>query len=50
MSLFTGIWSYTWRLVKEYTVKYKSLHISVGPVYDFNYDGLLDEEITDKTQ
>ncbi|KAL4236876.1 ectonucleotide pyrophosphatase phosphodiesterase [Mactra antiquata] len=45
-----GIWSYAWRLVKEYAVKYNLVHVSVGPVYDYNFDGLADEHLYNLTQ
>lgn len=44
-----GIWSYTWRAVKEYASKYGEVHVTTGPVYDYNTDGLSDRPLNNKT-
>lgn len=48
--ILSGIWHYTWRVVKEYAIKYSNVYIVTGPVYDYNNDGLFDVELTNKTK
>lgn len=38
----TGIWRDTLALIEEYAEKYGVVHVTVGPVFDYNYDGLAD--------
>ncbi|XP_053394488.1 uncharacterized protein LOC123525750 isoform X2 [Mercenaria mercenaria] len=44
-----GIWSYAWRVIKEYAIKYQTIHVSVGPIYDNDSDGHMDATLTNKT-
>ena len=46
---YAGVWAYTWRVVKEYAQKYKHIHVTSGPVYDHNTDGLADTRFSPKT-
>ncbi|KAJ8305988.1 hypothetical protein KUTeg_016533 [Tegillarca granosa] len=39
----SGIWLFTWQLVQEYVNKYGSISIITGPIYDYNGDGLMDQ-------
>ncbi|XP_060581540.1 uncharacterized protein LOC132738125 isoform X2 [Ruditapes philippinarum] len=44
-----GIWAYTWRVVKEYAIEYHTIHVTVGPIYDHDFDGLMDTNLTKNT-
>lgn len=48
MNLITGIWKMTWKLAKDYAVKFNnSVSVMAGPVYDYNKDGLADQSFNE---
>ena len=38
----SGIWTATLTLLQEYADKYGRIHVTVGPLFDYNGDGLRD--------
>ncbi|WAR23185.1 PDE-like protein [Mya arenaria] len=46
----TGIWSYLWTVTKEYASTYGDIHVTTGPIYDHNNDGLADENVHNSTK
>lgn len=44
-----GIWSYAWRVAKEYATRYGKLHVTFGSTYDYNFDGHLDTKFYNET-
>lgn len=38
------------KLVFEYAVQYGDVHVTMGPVYDYDYDGLADMELSNRTR
>ncbi|KAK3577563.1 hypothetical protein CHS0354_026532, partial [Potamilus streckersoni] len=44
-----GSWRYLWELAADYVKTFDNISVTVGPVYDYNHDGLW-EGITNKTR
>lgn len=48
MNLISGIWKMTWKLAKDYAVKFNnSVSVMAGPAYDYNKDGLADQSFNE---
>ena len=41
-----GVWKGLFNHIAEWTRKYETLHVMVGPVFDHDSDGLADVNIT----
>ena len=39
----TGIWQELLFLLEEYAEKYESVHVMLGPVFDYDADGNMDQ-------
>jgi len=48
--ILAGIWSYVRQIVKDYTVTNNDIHVTTGPIYDYNHDGRADVEIYNNTK
>jgi hypothetical protein len=42
VSAFLGIWRDAMIMLEEYAEKFKSINVILGPIFDYNYDGLDD--------
>lgn len=45
-----GIWKMTWKLAKDYALKFNnSVSVMAGPAYDYNKDGLADQSFNESS-
>jgi hypothetical protein len=42
LCVFEGVWRDAMIRLEEYAEKFKSINVIVGPIFDYNYDGLDD--------
>jgi len=42
LCMFEGAWKDSMMVLEEYAEKYESINVIVGPIFDYNYDGLDD--------